>query len=148
MSTEGEERPDDTTRWVAGQILLIAIPIILYVAFYALVFEKPRWELLSHKPEWMFIALMYNIETLRDSIELQHSRVGFRIGNKEANVILSLVLVLFTCVTLFAILGRYEEVFHGSDFLSLTQWFVLSLALAVCAGTKHRLRRVRVANAA
>ena len=136
------EEPDDTTRWVFGQILLIAIPIVIYVMFYALVFEEPRWAVLSHKPEWMFVALMYNVETLRDSVELQHSRVDFPMGNKEANVILSLVLILISSVTLFAVLSRYEEAIRGSTILSITQWVVLFLALSLCAITKHRLRRV------
>jgi len=126
------------------QVLLMSVPLLIYFLFFYFVLPNPEWEQLGHKPEWMFIALMYAIEMTRDGVILRKN--ARRLGGEDLDIhiILSVVVIAITCAALFAVLGRYEKVFAGSSVLSQFQWIILALNIVACWHLKYLLRRPQI----
>ena len=127
--------------WASCQVLYIAIPLVVYVLFFILVMPDKGWNYLACKPEWMFIAVMYYAEALRDTIELHKSERSIRVGLRDSDVILSVLLLLASSLVLFAVMGHYEGVFRGCFNLLMFQWLSICFGLVSCWYAKYSLKK-------
>lgn len=136
-----DKSPKNEALWASCQVLYIAIPLLVYVLFFILIMPDKGWNYLACKPEWMFIAVMYYAEALRDTIELHSSKRSMKIELRESDVILSLLLLLASSLILFAVIGHYEGVFPGCPNLLTFQWLSISFGLASCWYAKYSLKK-------
>lgn len=112
------------------ELAYLALPLLIYIVFFLVVAPGDEWTRLIHKPEWMFIALIFVAESMRDSVNLYS---GTKSGPLQAALILNLLLLVLSAVVLCAVLGAYEGVFPQSRHLQYAQWLCLGLAITSCA---------------
>jgi hypothetical protein len=127
-----DKSPENEVLWASCQVLYIAIPLVVYVLFFTLILPDKDWNYLACKPQWMLIAVMYYAEALRDTIELHSNKRSIRVGLRESDLILSLLLLLASSLILFAVIGHYEEVFPSCRNLLTFQWLSITFGLASC----------------
>ena len=118
------------------ELTYMALPLLIYILFFLLVVPEKDWAQLSHKPEWMFIALLYTAENLRDSVEMYGNARGARTGALHKTLVLNILLLVATCVVLFAVLGAYEGAFSSSRYLYPAQWAIFVSSLVACGQQK------------
>jgi hypothetical protein len=114
------------------ELAYLALPLLIYILFFLVVVAEFEWSKLWHKPEWMFIALLYSSENLRDSIDMYGNDRGARTGALQTMLLWSILQLVLTAVVLFAALGAYEGAFSSSRSVSTAQWICFISSLVLC----------------
>jgi hypothetical protein len=117
---------------IALELAYLALPLLIYILFFLVVVSDKEPTQLWHKPEWMFIALLYVTESLRDSVQMYGNERGAGTGALQASLILNILLFVVTAVVLFAVLGAYEGAFKPTPNLYVVQWGCLVGSFLIC----------------
>jgi hypothetical protein len=126
------------------ELAYMALPLLIYVLFFLVVVPGKDWAELWHKPEWMFIALLYMAESLRDSVEAYGNEAGTKSGALQMALVLNILLFVITAVVLFAVLGAYEGACKGSPHVYAVQWGCLSGSIVFCWQQKTYNRKLEL----
>ena len=120
-------------------VSLLLLPLGVYYAFWLLVIPERASDELWHKPEWMFIALMLQVEATREALVFSHRNAkSIPESMLDANVVSNLLMVVLCSLVLFTVLGRYEKAFEASPRVDSAQWFFLVVSTLLCIRYKYR----------